>query len=342
MDMTPQRILVTGGAGYIGSHTCVELLNAGHDVVVVDNFSNSSPVALERVAEISGRAPTLVEADLLDGAALDNAFAEHQPDSVVHFAGCKAVGESMRDPLKYYRNNVGATISLLEAMQAHSVRDLVFSSSCTVYGTPDTLPLTEDAPLRTTNPYGASKLMVENVLRELATRTPDWNISILRYFNPVGAHPSGRIGEDPNGVPENLLPYVSQVAVGRRDYLRVWGDQYPTVDGTGVRDYIHVCDLARGHLAALRALENGPGLITHNLGTGQGHSVLQVVQAFEAATGVEIPYRIEAARPGDIAENYADPSRAERELGWKARRSLEEMCADAWRWQQSNPDGYRG
>jgi len=341
MVESPKRILVTGGAGYIGSHTCVELLEAGLDVVVVDNLSNSSAVALDRIAEITGRRATFIEADLLDTETLDRAFREHQPESVIHFAGCKAVGESVRKPLKYFRNNVAGTVSLLEAMNRNDIRTLVFSSSCTVYGRPETLPLTEDAPLRTTNPYGASKLMVENLLRELAATASGWSISILRYFNPVGAHPSGRIGEDPTGVPENLLPYITQVAVGRRDYLRVWGDCYATVDGTGVRDYIHVCDVARGHLDALRALAAEPGLITHNLGTGRGHSVLQVVQAFEAATGVEIPYRIEAARPGDIAENYADPSRAERELGWKARLGIEAMCADAWRWQRANPKGYR-
>ena len=341
MVESPKRILVTGGAGYIGSHTCVELLEAGLDVVVVDNLSNSSAVALDRIAEITGRRATFIEADLLDTETLDRAFREHQPESVIHFAGCKAVGESVRKPLKYFRNNVAGTVSLLEAMNRNDIRTLVFSSSCTVYGRPETLPLTEDAPLRTTNPYGASKLMVENLLRELAATATGWSISILRYFNPVGAHPSGRIGEDPTGVPENLLPYITQVAVGRRDYLRVWGDCYATVDGTGVRDYIHVCDVARGHLDALRALAAEPGLITHNLGTGHGHSVLQVVQAFEAATGVEIPYRIEAARPGDIAENYADPSRAERELGWKARLGIEAMCADAWRWQRANPKGYR-
>lgn len=335
-----KTILVTGGAGYIGSHTCVELLNAGFRVVVLDNLSNSKRSAIDRVREISGRDLEFVKADLLDLPAVRAAFEQYQPASVIHFAGLKAVGESTEKPLWYYRNNVGGTLNLLAAMAEHAVRDLVFSSSCTVYGAPDTLPITEDAPLRTSNPYGATKLMIEDMLRDLQAHEPAWNISLLRYFNPVGAHASGRLGEDPQGIPNNLMPYIQQVAVGRLDCLRVWGDDYPTHDGTGVRDYIHVTDLAIGHLAALEKLEESPGLITHNLGTGQGHSVLDVVQAFERATGIEIPYRIEPRRPGDTAETWADPAKAERELGWRAERGIETMCADAWRWQQHNPEGF--
>jgi UDP-glucose 4-epimerase len=337
----PKTILVTGGAGYIGSHTCVELLNNGYDVVVLDNLSNSKASALDRVRTITGRELNFVRADLLDLPAMESAFARHRPDAVIHFAGLKSVGESVEKPLWYYRNNLVGTINLLAAMAAAGVRNLVFSSSCTVYGVPERLPITEDAPTGgTTNPYGTTKLLIENMLRELQAHQPDWNISLLRYFNPVGAHASGLIGEDPNGIPDNLMPYIQQVAVGRRDFLRVWGDDYPTHDGTGVRDYIHVTDLAIGHLHALGKLEEGPGLITHNLGTGQGHSVLDVVKAFEAATGLEIPCQVMPRRPGDIAETWADPTRASEELGWRAERDLETMCADAWRWQQGNPDGF--
>jgi len=333
--------LVTGGAGYIGSHTCVELIEAGQRVVVVDNLCNSKPEALLGVERITGERPELVIADLCDLPALQDVFERHRPDDVIHFAGLKAVGESVKAPLRYYRNNVGATINLLEAMTQAGVTNLVFSSSCTVYGVPKTLPIDEGAPTGdTSNPYGHTKYIIERLLIELQSCKPDWNISILRYFNPVGAHPSGEIGEDPNGIPENLMPYVCQVAAGKRERLRVWGDDYPTRDGTGVRDYLHVCDLARGHLAALDKLRSGAGLMIHNLGTGRGYSVLEVVAAFAGASGRDIPYDIMPRRPGDIAETWADAGRAERELGWRAERGLDEMCRDAWRWQQRHPQGY--
>lgn len=338
-----KTVLVTGGAGYIGSHTCVELLGAGDEVVVLDNLSNSKPAALDRVREISGRSLEFVEADLLDLPATLRAFERHQPDAVIHFAGLKAVGESTEKPLWYYRNNVGGTLNLLSAMQTTGVRKLVFSSSCTVYGDPETVPVTEAAALRpATNPYGATKRAIEDMLRDLHAHESGWDISLLRYFNPVGAHESGLIGEDPHGIPDNLMPYIQQVAVGRRDFLRVWGDDYPTHDGTGVRDYIHVVDLAVGHLHALRKLDETPGLITHNLGTGKGSSVLDVVRAFESATGIEIPYKVMPRRPGDIAETWADPARAEQELSWRAERDLESMCRDAWNWQRKNPEGFAG
>jgi UDP-glucose 4-epimerase len=334
-------IIVTGGAGYIGSHTCVELLDAGYNVVVLDNLSNSKPAALDRVREITGKELDFVEADLLDLPALEHSFAQYNIHAVIHFAGLKSVGESTEKPLWYYRNNVGGTLNLLAAMEQVGVKNLVFSSSCTVYGEPEMLPLTEDAPLKpATNPYGATKRVIEDILRDIYLNTEGWNISLLRYFNPVGAHESGLIGEDPNGIPDNLMPYVQQVAVGRREFLRVWGNDYPTRDGTGVRDYIHVVDLAVGHLHALRKLDENPGLMTHNLGTGQGSSVLEMVRAFENAAGVEIPYQVLPRRPGDIAETWADPSKARDELGWKAERDLEAMCRDAWRWQQRNPEGF--
>ena len=340
-EATRSSILVTGGAGYIGSHTCVELLNAGYRVTVLDNFSNSKPTVLDRVRQITGKDLDLVEADLLDLDALEQAFARHAFDSVIHFAGLKAVGESTEKPLWYYRNNVGGTLNLLAAMENADVKKLVFSSSCTVYGDPESVPVTEDAALRPpTNPYGATKRAIEDMLRDLYAHSEGWNISLLRYFNPVGAHESGLIGEDPNGIPDNLMPYVQQTAVGRHAFLRVWGNDYPTHDGTGVRDYIHVVDLAMGHLHALKKLEEHPGLITHNLGTGQGSSVLEVVKAFEAATGVQIPYQVLPRRPGDIAETWADPAKAEQELGWKAERDLQTMCRDAWNWQQKNPEGF--
>jgi len=333
------RILVTGGAGYIGTHTCVELLNAGKDVVVVDNLSNSKATALDRVAEICGRPVAFIKADLLDLPALRKIFAEFKPGSVIHFAGLKAVGESTEKPLLYYRNNVGGALNLLEAMHESGVRDLVFSSSCTVYGKPESLPIKEDAPLGAFNPYGASKLMVEDILRDLNAHDAAWNFSILRYFNPVGAHESGLIGEDPLGIPDNLVPYIQQVAVGRQEKVRVWGNDYPTRDGTGIRDYIHVSDLAVGHLRALEKLKESPGLITHNLGTGKGYSVLEVIQAFEQACGKPIPYEIRPRRPGDIAQSWADPGKARKELGWEAERSLQTMCDDAWNWQKKNPCG---
>ncbi len=338
------RILVTGGAGYIGSHTCLELLNAGHEVVVVDNLSNSKEEALRRVGELAGpdaaRRLTLHRVDLLDRAALDAVFGRAPVDAVIHFAGLKAVGESVAIPLRYYHNNVTGTLILCEVMAAHGVRNLVFSSSATVYGDPARVPITEDFPLSATNPYGRTKLMIEDILRDLGRADPAWNAILLRYFNPVGAHASGRIGEDPNGIPNNLMPFVAQVAVGRLPELRVFGNDYPTPDGTGIRDYIHVVDLALGHLAALDRLAANPGVVAYNLGTGRGYSVLEMVAAFEKVTGRQIPYRIVARRPGDVAVSYADPTRAQAELGWRAVRGLADMCADTWRWQSQNPNGY--
>lgn len=332
-SMNP-TILITGGAGYIGSHTCVELLAAGFDLVVIDNFSNSKPAVLGRVEEISGRKLAFLEVDVRDRAALRAVFAQYAIGAVVHFAGLKAVGESVAQPLRYYDNNVCGSVALFEVMAEFGVKTLVFSSSATVYGDPHSVPIREDFPLSATNPYGRSKLMIEEVLRDTARADDSWRIALLRYFNPVGAHVSGLIGEDPNGIPNNLMPYISQVAVGLREQLSVFGGDYPTPDGTGVRDYIHVVDLARGHVAALRALLQRVGVLTVNLGTGQGYSVLQVVQAFERASGRAVPYRIVARRPGDIAQCYADPALARALLGWQAERGIEEMCRDAWRWQQ--------
>jgi UDP-glucose 4-epimerase len=334
------RILVTGGAGYIGSHTCLELLEADHDVIVVDNLSNSKEESLRRVQEMTGRTLAFHPVDLLDKEALQAVFAAEQIDAVIHFAGLKAVGESVAIPLRYYHNNVTGTLNLCEAMQTAGVRDLVFSSSATVYGDPQAVPILEDFPLSATNPYGRSKLMIEEILRDLHRSDPRWNIILLRYFNPVGAHPSGRIGEDPNGIPNNLMPYVAQVAVGKLPELKVFGNDYPTPDGTGVRDYIHVVDLAIGHLRALERLAAKPGAVAYNLGTGHGYSVLEVVAAFESASGRKIPYKIVERRPGDVAASYADPTRAQAELGWQAVRGLLEMCADTWRWQSANPNGY--
>jgi UDP-glucose 4-epimerase len=335
-----ETILVTGGAGYVGSHACVLLLEAGYEVVVVDNLCNSKSDPLSRVEEMTGRDIQFHLADLRDGAAIEDLFKHEDIDAVVHFAGLKAVGESVQIPLDYYQNNVGGTANLLEAMNHHGVKDIVFSSSCTVYGAPDELPLREDFPLQAVNPYGQTKLSIEYMLKDLAASDPDWNISILRYFNPVGAHPSGEIGEDPLGIPSNLLPYMTQVAVGTLNKLSVWGDDYPTPDGTCIRDYIHVMDLARGHLNALEKLRGDPGLIIHNLGTGQGHSVLEMVAGFEQATGQKIPYQLCGRRPGDAPAVYADPALAEAELGWKAELGLDEICRDAWRWQHKNPKGY--
>lgn len=341
--MNPARtMLVTGGAGYIGSHACVELLQAGYKVVVVDNLCNSRREVLGRIERIAGRPVVFFECDVRDEAALRVIFSEHAVDAVLHFAGLKAVGESVARPLEYYDNNVGGTLALCAAMRASGVRRLVFSSSATVYGDPDAVPVREDHPLRPTNPYGRSKAMIESILQDLVRSDPAWRIALLRYFNPVGAHESGLIGEDPEGVPNNLMPFIAQVAVGRREALNVYGNDYPTPDGTGVRDYIHVVDLARGHLAALEKLEAAEGVLTANLGTGRGYSVLEVVEAFRRASGREIPYRIVARRPGDIASCYADPSLAARLLGWRAERGLDEMCRDAWRWQSMNPDGYAG
>jgi len=336
-------ILVTGGAGYIGSHTCVELLQAGADVTVFDNFSNSHPEALKRVERITGKALRLVRGDCRDRAALVVALRESGASSVIHFAGLKAVGESVQQPLSYYDNNVVGSLRLLEAMSECGVRTLVFSSSATVYGDPIRLPLMEDHPLSATNPYGRTKLMIEEMLRDVHRSDASWRIGILRYFNPVGAHSSGLIGEDPQGVPNNLLPFVAQVAVGRRERLSVWGNDYPTPDGTGVRDYIHVVDLALGHLKTLEALDRlGPQseCMTVNLGTGSGYSVLEVVRAFEEASGKPVPYVIAPRRPGDVASCYANPERAFKLLSWRAERRLAAMCADAWRWQSGNPKGY--
>ncbi|HSH70970.1 MAG TPA: UDP-glucose 4-epimerase GalE [Deferrisomatales bacterium] len=334
------RILVTGGAGYIGSHTCVELLAAGHQLVVVDNLSNSKEEAIRRVRELAPGTLEFHPIDLLDRAALDAVFARTPVDAVIHFAGLKAVGESAEIPLRYYHNNLTGTLILCEVMARHGVKRLVFSSSATVYGDPARVPITEEFPVSATNPYGRSKLMIEEILRDLHLSDPSWSIALLRYFNPVGAHPSGRIGEDPNGIPNNLVPYITQVAVGKLEQLAVFGDDYPTPDGTGVRDYIHVVDLARGHLAALDKLRTGAGVVTYNLGTGRGYSVLEMVAAFAAESGREVPYRIAPRRAGDIATCYADPGRARDELGWQAQLGIEAMCRDAWRWQSQNPAGY--
>lgn len=335
------NILVTGGAGYIGSHTVLELLRAGHDVVVVDNLSNSHEESLRRVETLAGRNLTFHQVDLLDRERLDAVFEAESVEAVIHFAALKAVGESVAQPLRYYRNNISGTLNLLEIMDAHDVRRLVFSSSATVYGDPQQMPITEDMPLAPFNPYGRTKAMVEEILRDLYRSDPRWAVSILRYFNPVGADSSGRIGEDPNDIPNNLVPYITQVAVGRLPYLSVFGNTYPTPDGTGVRDYIHVVDLARGHLKALELIERQAGVFVHNLGTGRGYSVLEVVAAFERVIGRAIPWRVAPPRPGDAATSYADPSRAERELGWSAERDLDDMAGDSWRWQSQNPNGYQ-
>ena len=337
--MTP-TILVTGGAGYIGSHTCVELLQAGYKVIAIDNLSNSKEESLHRVRQITGKALTFIQCDLLDEAGLSRVFNDHRPSAVIHFAGLKAVGESVEKPLLYYRNNISGTATLLEAMAEARVKNIVFSSSCTVYGAPEELPIRENFPLEAVNPYGQTKLTIEYMLKDLYDSDPQWNISILRYFNPVGAHPSGNIGEDPMGIPNNLMPYITQVAVGEREELSVFGGDYDTLDGTCIRDYIHVVDLAQGHLKALEKLQKNPGAIIHNLGTGQGYSVLDMIHAFEQATGIKIPFKIVARRPGDTTAVYADPCRAERELNWKASLDLKQMCRDAYRWQTKNPKGY--
>jgi UDP-glucose 4-epimerase len=333
-------ILVTGGAGYIGSHTCVELLNAGHKVTVFDNFCNSQREAITRVERITGKPVLMIEGDIRDRSALHAALAKCQPEAVIHFAGLKAVGESVEQPLSYYDNNVRGTLELLQAMAQASVKSLVFSSSATVYGDPQRLPLTEDHPLSATNPYGRTKLVIEDMLRDLFRSDPTWRIGVLRYFNPVGAHASGLIGEDPQGTPNNLLPFVAQVAVGQRPYLNVWGNDYDTPDGTGVRDYIHVVDLALGHLKALERLKKQAECRAINLGTGVGYSVLNMVKAFEQASGKPVPYQVGPRRAGDIASCYADPEHARQLLGWRAERDLATMCQDAWRWQSANPNGY--
>lgn len=334
-------ILVAGGAGYIGSHTCVELLEAGYDVVVVDNLYNANPQALKRVEKITGKTVTFYEADILDKEALNKVFDAHQIEAVIHFAGYKAVGESVQKPIEYYHNNMTGTLVLCDVMRAHGVKNIVFSSSATVYGDPAQIPITESCPKgQPTNPYGWTKSMLEQVLTDIHTSDPEWNVILLRYFNPIGAHKSGLIGEDPKGIPNNLLPYVAQVAVGKRPCLGVFGNDYDTPDGTGVRDYIHVVDLAAGHVKAIEKLRQNPGVEVYNLGTGNGYSVLQVVAAFEKACGHEIPYEIKPRREGDIATCYCDPQKAKEDLGWTAKYGIDEMCADAWRWQSTNPDGY--
>ncbi|MBP3701764.1 MAG: UDP-glucose 4-epimerase GalE [Lachnospiraceae bacterium] len=335
-------ILVTGGAGYIGSHTCVELLNAGYQVVVVDNLYNSSPKSLERVEQITGKKVTFYEADLLDREALNDIFEKETIESVIHFAGPKAVGESVAKPLEYYHNNITGTLILCDVMRNHGVKSIVFSSSATVYGDPAFVPITEECPKgNPTNPYGQTKSMLEQILMDLHVSDPEWNVILLRYFNPIGAHKSGLIGEDPKGIPNNLVPYIAQVAVGKRPCLGVFGDDYKTHDGTGVRDYIHVVDLAIGHVKAIRKIEQKDGIHIYNLGTGNGYSVLDVLHAYEKACGKTLPYEIKDRRPGDIDACYADPAKAYAELGWKAERGIEEMCEDSWRWQSGNPDGYR-
>ena len=334
------KILVTGGAGYIGSHTCVLLLNAGYDVVVADNLSNSKEEAIKRVERITGKSLTFYKQDILDRDGLEKVFRTEKPDAVIHFAGLKAVGESVAIPLSYYHNNVTGTLILLETMSKFNCKKIVFSSSATVYGVPKSVPIKEDFPLSVTNPYGATKLITENILRDLYVSDKDWGIIILRYFNPIGAHESGLIGEDPKGIPNNLVPYVAQVAVGKREKLNVFGNDYKTKDGTGVRDYIHVVDLANGHLAALDKLKEGSGVYTFNLGTGKGYSVLDVVKAFEKACGKPIPYVIAPRRAGDIDECYADPTYAKNVLKWSAKFGIDKMCEDSWRWQKNNPDGY--
>nr|WP_319566113.1 UDP-glucose 4-epimerase GalE [uncultured Rhodoferax sp.] len=333
-------IFVTGGAGYIGSHTCVELLNAGHHVTVFDNFSNSQPEALRRAEDITGKKIHLIEGDIRSQAELQSALKVSGARAVIHFAGLKAVGESVQQPLQYYENNVQGTLTLLHAMRASHINTLVFSSSATVYGNPQYLPLTENHPLSATNPYGQTKLMIEHMLRDLYRSDANWHIGILRYFNPVGAHASGRIGEDPQGAPNNLMPYVAQVAVGRREFLNVWGNDYDTPDGTGVRDYIHVVDLALGHLAALERLQSAPQCFEVNLGTGMGYSVLDMVRAFEQASSKPVAFKFSPRRTGDVASCYADPHLASELLGWKAERNLATMCQDTWRWQSQNPLGY--
>ncbi len=333
-------ILVTGGAGYIGSHTVLELLELGNEVIVVDNLSNSSKKSLIRVESITGKSPIFYEQDLLDKAALENVFSSHNIDSVIHFAGYKAVGESVQKPMMYYQNNLNSTLILCEVMKKFEVKNLVFSSSATVYGDPESVPITEESALSATNPYGRTKLFIEYILKDLYTSDNSWNIALLRYFNPVGAHKNGLIGEDPNDIPNNLMPYVSQVAVGKLKQLSVFGDDYPTPDGTGVRDYIHVVDLALGHLKAIDKLRSAPGLVVYNLGTGKGTSVLDMIKAFENASGKVVDYKIGPRRSGDIATCYADPAKAENELGWKAERGIKEMCEDAWKWQSENPNGY--
>ncbi|MCI9389656.1 MAG: UDP-glucose 4-epimerase GalE [Lachnospiraceae bacterium] len=334
-------IFVTGGAGYIGSHTCVELLNAGYEIVVMDNLCNSSPRALEAVEEITGKKVKFYEADMLDREAMEEIFRKESIDAVIHFAGLKAVGESVQKPLEYYHNNLTGTLILCDVMRGHGVKDIVFSSSATVYGDPAFVPITEECPKgQITNPYGQTKSMLEQILIDMHVSDPQWNVVLLRYFNPIGAHSSGKIGEDPKGIPNNLVPYIAQVAVGKLEKLGVFGDDYDTSDGTGVRDYIHVVDLAVGHVKAVEKLKKKEGVSIYNLGTGKGYSVLEVLHAYEKACGKTLPYEIKPRRAGDIAACYADPTKAGKELGWSASRGIEEMCADSWRWQSNNPDGF--
>lgn len=334
------KILVTGGAGFIASHTNVELLNAGYEVVVVDNLINSSRKSIDRVEELTGKKITFYEEDLLNEKALDDIFDKEKIDSVIHFAALKAVGESCEIPLRYFDNNLTGTLNLLKVMEKHNVKSLVFSSSATVYGKPETVPIKEDFPLSVSNPYGRTKLITEDMLRDIYKSDNEWNIAILRYFNPIGAHESGRIGENPNGIPNNLLPYIAKVAAGQLECVNVFGDDYDTPDGTGVRDYIHISDLAEGHIKALQKLSEHPGLVTYNLGTGVGYSVLEIIKSFEKACGKKIPYKIAPRRAGDIDMCYADPLKAKEELRWEAARGIDKMCEDAWRWQVQNPNGY--
>lgn len=335
------RILVTGGAGYIASHTCLELLNDGYEVIVIDNLSNSSTESIKRVEKLTGKSIKFYENDILDTKALINIFENEKIDAVIHFAGLKAVGESCEIPLQYFKNNVVGTINLLEVMDKYNVKSLVFSSSATVYGDPETVPVTEEFPLSVTNPYGRTKLMIEEILRDLYASNNQWNIAILRYFNPIGAHESGEIGEDPNGIPNNLIPYIAKVAMGELKKVNVFGDDYDTPDGTGIRDYIHVVDLSLGHIKAIEKLMKNPGLVTYNLGTGRGYSVLEMIHNYEKACNMKLPYVVSDRRPGDIAESYADSSKAFRELGWKAERGIDEMCRDSYNWQHKNPKGYQ-
>ncbi|MDD7267485.1 MAG: UDP-glucose 4-epimerase GalE [Lachnospiraceae bacterium] len=334
------NILVTGGAGYIGSHTSIELLEAGHEVIIIDNLYNSSREAIRRIEELAGRTVTFYEQDILSKEGLEKVFEKHRIDGVIHFAALKAVGESVQKPLEYYYNNVTGTLVLCDVMRRYGCKNIIFSSSATVYGDPHTVPILESFPLSVTNPYGRTKLMIEEILTDLHTADQEWNVVLLRYFNPIGAHKSGRIGENPKGIPNNLVPYISQVAVGKLKELSVFGDDYDTVDGTGVRDYIHVVDLAKGHVAALSKLSAGTGVSIYNLGTGVGYSVLEVLHSFEKASGRTIPYVIKARRAGDIAACYADPAKAKAELNWEATKGIEEMCADTWRWQSANPNGF--
>ena len=335
------NILLAGGAGYIGSHTAVELLTAGHDVVIVDNYCNSCAEAVNRVEEVSGKKVVSYEADVKDKVAMAKIFAENKIDCVIHFAGLKAVGESVSKPLEYYSNNISGSLVLFDEMRNHNVKNIIFSSSATVYGDPAFVPITEECPMgEITNPYGRTKAMLEQILTDIQKADPEWNVILLRYFNPIGAHKSGKIGENPNGIPNNLMPYITQVAVGKLKCLGVFGDDYDTPDGTCIRDYIHVCDLADGHVKAVEKLKCNPGIEIYNLGTGKGSSVLDVVKTFEKASGVNIPYEMKPRRAGDVPVNYCDATKAEKELGWKAKRDLFDMCEDSWRWQKSNPNGY--